>query len=202
MKLEKIKIENFRSIEDKNIDFSENPRVLVGINESGKTNILHALRLLSSDFSPKKGDVREPTKGSIKNSKVLFIFKFEKEEIEEIYQNIQKRILTDDLPKKIIKVNDKNYNLKEIFEFNNEGLYEVNVMNGKKTPEYQVFNNTLELICNFKKPKSETNFTVQNKKGKTLNISNFKLIDFDLYKEIPQEHLEDASEKDLIDTIS
>ena len=49
MKLEKIKIVNFRSIKDLDIDFYNNSRVLVGINEAGKSNILKAAALLSDD---------------------------------------------------------------------------------------------------------------------------------------------------------
>jgi len=106
-----------------------------------------------------------------------------------------------DLSKKIIKINGKNYNLREICEFNNEGLYEINIINGEKTPKYWDLSDTAKLIGNFKKPKSGTNFTFQNKKGETLNTSNFKLIDFDLYKDISQEQLEDVSAEDLSDVI-
>ena len=53
MKIQKVEIKNFRSIENIEVNFKENPRVLVGINESGKTNIIDALKLLNPDFSMK-----------------------------------------------------------------------------------------------------------------------------------------------------
>lgn len=43
MKIKSIRIENFRSVKEISIDFSENLNVLVGINGSGKTTILDAL---------------------------------------------------------------------------------------------------------------------------------------------------------------
>ena len=197
MKLLKIKIENFRSIEDLKIDFKENPRVLVGINESGKTNVLHALRLLSPDFSPQKDDVREPTTGSVEISKVLFIFELDKNEIKEIYQDIQQKILIDNLSKEIIKVNGKKYNLIRFLKINNKGLYGIDVMANIKTSKCCNFDNTVEIIGNLKKPKTETDFSFQNKKDETLKISDFKLIDLDSYPEIPVEHLDETTPEDL-----
>ncbi len=43
MKIKKIRIQNFRSIEDITIDLSKNLNVFVGINGSGKTSVLDAL---------------------------------------------------------------------------------------------------------------------------------------------------------------
>lgn len=43
MKIKKIRIQNFRSIEDVTIDFSTNLNVFVGINGSGKTSVLDAI---------------------------------------------------------------------------------------------------------------------------------------------------------------
>lgn len=43
MRIKKIRIQNFRSIEDITIDFSDNLNVFVGINGSGKTSVLDAL---------------------------------------------------------------------------------------------------------------------------------------------------------------
>lgn len=201
MKLEKIKIENFRSIENLEIDFKENPRVLVGINESGKTNILNALRLLSPDFPPQKDDVRDPSHGIVKNSEVLFIFEFEKDEMKEIYQKIQQKILIDDLSKPIVKMNNKKHNLKNLCEFYKEGFYKIDVLNNQKISTRWQFNEKLEFIYNFKKPKDGVNFAFQNKKGETLNLSNFKLVDCGSYSELPVEHLEEITPKNLDDII-
>ena len=52
MKLDRVEIKNFRSIQDIKIDFDPPCRVLVGINESGKSNILNALALLGDDYDP------------------------------------------------------------------------------------------------------------------------------------------------------
>jgi predicted ATP-dependent endonuclease of OLD family len=199
VKLRKIKIRQFRSIEDLTIDFKENPRVLVGINESGKTNILHALRLLSTDFLPQKEDIRELPKGGIvEKSYVLFIFEFAKEEIEEIYKNIKNAILTDDFLRKIIEKENNKYNLSEICDLQKEGYYIVDVKKNSKNAGYECFLKGGKFVVDFRKPKLGTSFNFQNKNGTSLNISNFKLIDYEIYKDIiPEEHLERVEIEDL-----
>ena len=77
MKLKRVQIKNFRSIKDAEINFDPNCRVLVGINESGKSNILRALSLLSDEYEPSPEDVREPLPDeseSDQDSYVRFIF--------------------------------------------------------------------------------------------------------------------------------
>ena len=46
MKLNKVVIRDYRSIKLVTISFAPTCRVLVGVNEAGKSNILKALRLL------------------------------------------------------------------------------------------------------------------------------------------------------------
>jgi len=202
MKIKSVKIENFRSIENVTIDFKENLRVLVGINESGKTNILEALRLISPGFSAKKDDVRIPEKGIVEKSEILFRFEFEENELEEIYQKTQQKILLENSFKPLVEVNNEKLNFKELIQkFYNEGFYKIEIKNNKKIPTRLEFNKKIEFICNLKKPKSVVNFTFQNKKGEKFNISNFKLIDSDSYPEISTEYLEETTPEVLDDII-
>jgi predicted ATP-dependent endonuclease of OLD family len=46
MKLTNVEIKNFRSLDKLDFEFNPNCRILVGINESGKSNILKALAML------------------------------------------------------------------------------------------------------------------------------------------------------------
>ena len=76
MKLSYVNIKNFRSIQDIKMDFDPPCRVLVGINESGKSNIINALALLNDDYVPVKSeDLREalPNENEIKESYVRFV---------------------------------------------------------------------------------------------------------------------------------
>jgi predicted ATP-dependent endonuclease of OLD family len=67
MRLNCIKIKNFRSIEELTITLEPRCRILVGINESGKTNILDALSLLSGDRAIIQKDVSTTTRVKLKN---------------------------------------------------------------------------------------------------------------------------------------
>ena len=197
MKFKKIQIKNFRSIKELEIDFLENPRVLVGINESGKTNILHALRILDRSFSILNSDIREPSKAGekIEEHFVLFIFELEAHEIEELYKKIKSEILMKDDSINLVIIDDKKYNLLELLKIKNEVLYKVNLKDRNIT--FPNFENSI-LFQGFKKPKSGTNFTFKDGNGNEINISQFKLIDYDSYKNyIPPENLEDATIEDL-----
>ncbi|MGM4930076.1 AAA family ATPase [Tardiphaga sp. 1201_B9_N1_1] len=61
MNIEKIQIRNFRSIEDAELELMPRCRVLVGINESGKSNLLKAISSLGTFVPTRIDDAREPS---------------------------------------------------------------------------------------------------------------------------------------------
>ncbi len=78
MRLHHVDIKNFRLLGDVQVEINPTCRVLVGINESGKSNILRALSLLSKDYQPvEKDDLREalPDEDRIVESYVRFVFR-------------------------------------------------------------------------------------------------------------------------------
>ena len=50
MILNKVKIKNYRNYKDTEVNFNDGINIIVGANNSGKTNILHIISLLSTDF--------------------------------------------------------------------------------------------------------------------------------------------------------
>jgi predicted ATP-dependent endonuclease of OLD family len=82
MKLQKIEIENYRSIKKLEFVFEPRCRVLVGINESGKSNILHALSHLDPDVKVSAHDLREAGRDEDGNLKGRIWFRFQLEDIE------------------------------------------------------------------------------------------------------------------------
>ena len=76
MRLERAEIRNFRSIENVEFVFEPRCRVLVGINESGKSNILQALAFLDPDMQIEPGDLRElrPNEKPYKTAQIRFYF--------------------------------------------------------------------------------------------------------------------------------
>jgi predicted ATP-dependent endonuclease of OLD family len=60
MFLKRCEIKNFRSIKDLTVNFDNNFQILVGLNESGKSNILRALSFLEPTVIPNADDIRDP----------------------------------------------------------------------------------------------------------------------------------------------
>ena len=84
MKLKKVEIHGFRSIEEMEIEFEGcGHKVLVGKNESGKSNILKALNLLSGTEFARK-DKKEMYD---KQAYVRFFFSLNSNEIEQVQEN-------------------------------------------------------------------------------------------------------------------
>lgn len=97
MQLIRVDIKNFRSIATGSIPFEPSCRVLVGMNESGKSNALKALSTIAPDYSPDDGDVRfekssEPD-GYVRESYVRFVFDLSESEIQESEKRLQEQIL-------------------------------------------------------------------------------------------------------------
>ena len=98
MKLERAEIRNFRSIKEATIEFNPPCRALVGMNESGKSNILKALRLLDREYTPSKNDRRTVNKGekALKfdgsNSYVAFIFSLDEKESQKLQKVVNSKI--------------------------------------------------------------------------------------------------------------
>src|SRR5689334_5379148 len=139
MKLNRVEIKNFRSIKDITVNFEPACRVLVGINESGKSNILNALAFLEEDRKPvEKDDRREalPDEDPIDESYVRFIFKFEKPESDKLLEDVSSKILANDKNPEIVLISAKKQTLKEYCTARNEGLYSVNILDEKKSFTY------------------------------------------------------------------
>lgn len=69
MELVSIEIKNYRSIEEVEIEINENCLIFLGINESGKTNILKAISALSDEF---EFDFQDDSKIPIDDEKYEF----------------------------------------------------------------------------------------------------------------------------------
>lgn len=199
MKLNRVEIKNFRSIKDITVNFEPACRVLVGINESGKSNILNALAFLDEDRKPvKKDDLREalPDENPIEESYVRFIFKFEKDESDELLENVSSKILANDNNPELVSISGKKQTIKEYCTARNEGLYSTNILDEKKSFKYWTVSG--QLVAGWKKPTSAcpADFSVELK-GQKYVLAKYKLIREGDFTDIPEGYLEDAKIDDL-----
>jgi energy-coupling factor transporter ATP-binding protein EcfA2 len=200
MKLDRVEIKNFRSIEKVDVDFNPSCRVLVGINESGKSNILKALALLGENFKPvKKDDLREalPDEDPITSAFVRFIFKFEKPESDELFDSVISQLATTSKNPDVVLL-DKNISLKDFCSTRTEGLYTADVLTEKKSFRYWSFDIKYKLLPDWKKPTANcpADFSVAVN-GKNYQFSKYKLVRLTDFKDIPDGYLEDATMDDL-----
>ena len=200
MKLNRVEIKNFRSIKDITVNFEPACRVLVGINESGKSNILNALAFLGEDYKPvKKDDLREalPDEDPITESLVRFVFRFEKAESDELLETISAKIAAD-IKNPEIASTTKSLTLKEFCEALHEGLYKADILKETKSFSYWSIDSKYKLLAGWKKPTSAcpADFSV-DLKGQNYQLSKYKLIRVADFTNIPPEYLEDAKISDL-----
>jgi len=94
MRLQKAKIVDFRSIKSVEINFTPSFRVLVGVNEAGKSNLLKALRLLDPSVGSSGADKRNPLEDeafSIK-PKVTFEFSLDASDHRELLRTVKAKV--------------------------------------------------------------------------------------------------------------
>jgi len=190
MKLTKVNIKNFRSIKDLVIDFTDaNFKILVGKNESGKSNILKALSLLSPTIDPDVEDVREPLpeEKSVEESFVRFVFTLDLSEIQVIYKSVSQNITLKDKNVKIITDGKLSYNLLEFCTITNEGLYKVELLKQNKSISYWTLDSKFKFLQNVKRRKSYKKATF----GDVKTLDNSFLINIDeLEKYNPDEYMD------------
>ena len=203
MKLERVRIKNFRSIKEIEIVFDPTCRVLVGINESGKSNILRALSFLSEEekYKPdKKNDLREALshEKKIKDSYIKFDLKFEKEESIQLIESVSSKILASAKDPYIVSSNGKNERISKFCTTRNKGIYNVDILRETKSPRCYTLGENCNLLEGWKKPAQfcpeELNVELS---GQKYEIKQYELVRATDFPNTPEEYLEDARIEDL-----
>lgn len=192
MKLKYAQIKNYRSIQDTQVDFTPSCRILVGINESGKSNILKALSLVGEGFTPTPEDVREPLprEKSIDEAYVRFVFGLDKSETEEIYNEVKPKVLSKKADTPLVKSGAKEASLRDFCHLKNEGLYRVNLLTQKKDGSHWSMTG-YELLSDWKKPSAAcpADFNIQVG-GESVSLKQCALVNSKDYPDIPENYLE------------
>jgi predicted ATPase len=201
MKLHRVEIKNFRSIEEETIYFDPQCRVLVGINESGKSNILKALTLLGEDYEPKKkDDLREalPDEDPISTSHVWFVFQLTAEEVDEVFEEAAKRVLSSAGNPEIVSKGKDKLSLKKFCLDRNEGLYCINILKETKSSSYWSLGSAYGLLPGWVKPTKAcpADFAVELN-GEKFTASKFALLRKADFADLPEAYFENATIEDL-----
>lgn len=204
MRLDRVQIKNFRSIQDQTITFDHRCRILVGINESGKSNVLKAHSMLSPDVEPSEEDLREvsPGEDAVEDSHVIFVFTLEDHEIKKVFEGVAEKVLTKHKAPTLVTYGGKGYSLRELCTERNEGLYKVDVKGETKGFSYWRLSADWALHRRWKKASSDLGASkdfvnVSLNDGRTIALKDFALIDAESYPEIPSDVLDDVDVEDV-----
>ena len=109
MKINKLKLVNFRNYKETEIEFSKGANIIVGDNGVGKTNLVEAIDFLTIGKSFKTNDELEMIRFEEEFAKVeLDFFRKEKKNIKCVISNAGKRFLYNDIElKKLTELNGK-----------------------------------------------------------------------------------------------
>lgn len=190
MKLNKLVITNFRSIEDAEISFKIPCRILVGKNESGKSNILKAASLLDVDKTPEKEDLREGVDefDSSIESEVIFEFELDEEEVSQAYEQLKKKCFFDwSSPEEVIVANidGEDFTLLGLCKKFNKVLYISDIKDGSK--RYSYWLSKAKWVIN------ESFFSHSKSKGSTVPDGKYSMYKVVVKEALSEEELKSFS---------
>lgn len=204
MKLERAEIQNFRSIESLTIPFLNGCEILIGINESGKSNILRALQLLDPNAATSPNDLRIERKDEAPTLKghVRFVFKLDDDELAQIYEAIEKQFLFQTLHLPIIETDGASLTLKEFVWRINEGTYRIDLPSGTRHTSYWTLPpNKYTLIGGWKKLKNQSSLTLVSKNDESIIAEGDKVLQTAAFKALESIIYEPLSVGDIHSTI-
>ena len=132
MKLKKIIIRNFKSIESCDLEINKGCRVFVGVSESGKSNLLQALSILDENIPLSRELIKEGTR-TTEDAYIKYILKSEENDISNICEIFDEKIYTYNV-NKIVKRNGSY--IKLINFINKEFVYYVDIRKNLRKVKY------------------------------------------------------------------
>lgn len=202
MKLSDVKITNYRSIREASIDFDPRCRVLVGINEAGKSNVLRGLALLSTSEPIVKDDARLPLPSEplVKESWVDFNFNFDSSEMEIFADAAEKKVYSENPNTHIIKHGKDALTPRQFFLSRKKGLYRINILTPIRFATYWTLPPEYRLAPGWKTPTAEcpANGFIP---GTTTPFKNFSTVFLNDYSTVPAGWLRDTTVEEVNDII-
>lgn len=200
MELDSVQIKNFRSIKDQKIFLAPRCRVLVGINESGKTNILRALSMLGEGNVPTPEDKREPLDNEppVDDAYIRFIFKLDKTDRHKVFKEIKIDFITKNLKKTLLTCEAKQLSLQDFCDEKTEGLYRINILDQNKEYTWWSLSNGYKVVESWKKPSDlcPSNYSITLSDGSTCTFKN-RIINTEDYPDIPPQYLSEVTPEDI-----
>ena len=205
MELARVHIHNFRSIENCTLNFDYNCRVLVGINEAGKTNILKALSLLDENIKVDSKDRREfkDDEPIEQEAFVNFYFRIDQKEKNIVFEKVASKIASKNIDQPFISINGSIVDLKTLINNYIEIQYKINLNTKKKTYTAKFIFENPEVIELWKKPTGIFSFeSLTPKRDINIPISEILAIDVSDFFSVPNDFIEDLQVSEIIKVIN
>lgn len=116
------------------MQFDEGCIVLVGINESGKSNVLRALHTLDPNINVGVQDLRIERAGEehVDHGKIEFSFDLGSEEIKRIYNRAKSHFISSHLEKPLVRKGNKEVGLAELCRMFGNLIWKVTIENNHR----------------------------------------------------------------------
>lgn len=199
MKLKRIQIKNFRSLKYQEFTFERNFQILVGINESGKTNLIKAVSLLNDKIAFSKDDIRDPghDENAVTESHVRFVFKIESWLLDKYIKSVESVILASDYTTPLLDIKNTACDIGSFCKHKDEVLYIVNlIMESRSRTHWSLAGPQYRIHPNWKKIKQGSSHPIVHN-GKSLDISSYSIVNINDFTEIPESFLEDLDIRSL-----
>lgn len=178
MKLARAQINNFRSVSDLTIDFEYACQGLIGINESGKSNILRALNLLDPAVSLSPADLRieRHNEPQVSAGYVRFLFRLEDNDIKEITEQVAKHFCSESLGEALVFTGSVKLAIKDYCQQIREGIYQVDIPSGKRVYTTWARPISEALTPNWYKNKTDGEVTIELPDGRAATVPSKALV--------------------------
>jgi hypothetical protein len=204
MKLTKATIKNYRSISYCELDFSHGCQILVGINESGKSNILRALQFIDPEIELNPNDLRIERKDEspVNEGLVRFHFELDDLEIERIHNSLTSKTNKDSALLPVILHKEKSLTLLDFCKLRCNGLYEINFKTGKRRYTYwSLPQKDFSIVDGWKKSKVDAELALVNNSGIKSKIDTNQYFQSSIFNLVEQLMTESITVEEISDFI-
>lgn len=205
MRLDRVQIINFRSIKDITLKLDPRCRVLVGITEAGKTNILRALSLLNPNIQPTNDDVREdsPNENQSAVSRVMFVFSLDSDDRNNILDQLVGKIISPESEPPILTVGTNLFSLPGLCDLTTEGLYSIHIGNKvRNATTWSYPNRRIAPGWYIPSPACPDGFTITDDSGETRVLKLLSIVHGSFCENVPPEFLTPATTQSLTSVLS
>lgn len=182
VKLSQVKIVNFRSIKNFTLSFEPSCRILVGINESGKSNILRALSLLDpTQQTSRRTDRREPLPDEerITDAYVEFNFRFDRSEAHAVHQQALEDLFIEGESFSTSPDKSSKFSLSEVCERFLGARMRIDIDSSERESHGEVFAQIASANQWFKVGENCPKDAIVNLNGKNRHLHKYKFIQTD-----------------------